>query len=90
MCSLEPLVEKFEAFGWSVRTADGHDVAALTEALRSVPFKSGKPSMIVARTVKGKGISFMEHEHKWHHGVPDDEQYEQAQQELDALLAEYE
>ena len=90
LCSLEPLVEKFEAFGWSVRTADGHDVAEMTEALRSVPFESGKPSMIVARTVKGKGISFMEHEHKWHHGVPDDEQYKLAQRELDALLAEYE
>jgi transketolase len=90
LCSLEPLAEKFAAFGWSVRTVDGHDVAEMTEALGSVPFESGKPSMIVARTIKGKGISFMENDHKWHHGVPDDEQYKQAQQELDALLAEYE
>ncbi|UCE49716.1 MAG: transketolase [Phycisphaerales bacterium] len=90
MCSLEPLAEKFTAFGWCVRVADGHDIAAMTEALKSVPFDSGKPSMIVARTIKGKGISFMENDHKWHHGVPDDEQYRQAQEELDALLAEYE
>ena len=90
MCSLEPLAEKFTAFGWSVRGADGHDVTAMTDALRLVPFDSGKPSIIVASTIKGKGVSFMENDHKWHHGVPDDEQYKQAQQELDALLAEYE
>jgi len=90
MCNLEPLAEKLTAFGWSVRGADGHDVAAMTDELRSVPFDLGKPSMIVAKTIKGKGISFMENDHKWHHGVPDDEQYKQAQQELDALLAEYE
>ena len=90
VCGLEPLAEKFEAFGWSVRGADGHDVAAMTDVLRAVPFAAGKPSMVIANTVKGKGISFMENDHKWHHGVPDDEQYEQAQRELDALLAEYE
>ena len=90
VCGLEPLAEKFEAFGWSVRGADGHDVAAITDVLRAVPFAAGKPSMVIANTVKGKGISFMENDHKWHHGVPDDEQYRQAQQELDALLAECE
>lgn len=90
MCNLEPLAEKFTAFGWSVRDTDGHDVAAMTDELRSVPFDSGKPSMIVAKTIKGKGISFMENDHKWHHGVPDDEQFKQAQRELDVLLAEYE
>ena len=90
VCGLEPLAEKFEAFGWSVRGADGHDVAAITDVLRAVPFAAGKPSMVIANTVKGKGISFMENDHKWHHGVPDDEQYRQAQQELDVLLAECE
>ena len=90
VCGLEPLAEKFEAFGWSVRGADGNDVAAMTDVLRAVPFAAGKPSMVIANTVKGKGISFMENDHKWHHGVPDDEQYGQAQRELDSLLAEYE
>jgi transketolase len=90
VCGIEPLEEKFEAFGWSVRTVDGHDVEALTETLRTAPFDAGKPSMIIAETVKGKGISFMEHDHRWHHGVPDDEQYRLAQQQLDALLSEYE
>jgi len=90
VCSLEPLADKFEAFGWSVRTIDGHDITAITNALSAVPFKAGKPGMVIANTVKGKGISFMENDHKWHHGVPDDEQYDQAQRELDALLAEQE
>jgi transketolase len=90
VCGLEPLADKFTAFGWSVRNADGHDVAAMTDAMRAIPFEAGKPSIIIANTVKGKGISFMENNHKWHHGVPDDEQYEQAQRELDSLLAEYE
>jgi transketolase len=88
VCALEPLRGKVEAFGWAVREVDGHDVAALTETLGAVPFASGKPSMVIARTVKGRGISFMENDPKWHHHVPTDEQYERAQQELDRLLRE--
>ena len=88
VCALEPLDKKFEAFGWAVRQVDGHDVAALTDLFQTVPFETGKPSMVIARTVKGKGVSFMEDVAKWHHGVPNDEQYEQAQQELDQLLRE--
>jgi transketolase len=86
VCRLESLTEKFQAFGWAVRSVDGHDVTALAEVLGSVPFESGKPNMVIARTVKGKGISFMENQAKWHHGVPNDEQYEQARRELGALL----
>ncbi len=88
VCALEPLREKFEAFGWAVREVDGHDVAALTEAFLGAPFETGKPSMAIARTIKGRGISFMENDPKWHHHVPTDEQYERAQQELDRLLRE--
>ncbi|MBD5782491.1 transketolase [Pelagicoccus sp. NFK12] len=73
----EPLVEKWEAFGWSVRRIDGHDYAALTEALQA-PLEKGKPSMVIANTVKGKGVDFMEDVGKWHHGVPNDEEYERA------------
>lgn len=86
VCRLESLSEKFQAFGWAVRSVDGHDVTALAEVLGSVPFESGKPNMVIAKTVKGKGISFMEDQAKWHHGVPNDEQYEQARRELEALL----
>jgi len=88
VCDLEPLEDKLKAFGWSVRTVDGHDITALRETLGAVPFETGKPNAVIARTVKGKGISFMENDPSWHHRVPDDEQYEQAQKELDALLAE--
>ena len=88
VCCLEPLGEKLEAFGWSVVAVDGHDVAALGRVLGEVPLEVGKPSAVIARTIKGKGISLMENDPKWHHHVPDDEQYERAQRELDALLAE--
>jgi transketolase len=90
VCDIEPLEGKAAAFGWSVRTVDGHDVAALSEQLRATPFRAGAPSMLVAKTIKGKGVSFMENDPKWHHGVPDDAQYELAQRELDRLMEETE
>jgi transketolase len=88
MCGLEPLANKLDAFGAEVRTVDGHKVTALADVLARLPFTVGKPSVVIAKTVKGKGISFMENDPKWHHGVPDDRQYELAQQELEARWAE--
>jgi transketolase len=88
VCEIEPVEAKLTAFGWSVRTVDGHDITALTDVLRAIPFEAGKPSMIIAKTIKGKGVSFIENDHRWHHKVPSDEQYRQAQQELDDLLDE--
>lgn len=88
MCGLEPLAQKLEAFGQEVRMVDGHNITALAEVLGLLPFTAGKPSVVIAKTIKGKGISFMENNPKWHHGVPNDRQYEQAQQELEARLAE--
>lgn len=82
----DPLDEKWKAFGWAVREVDGNDVAALKEAFATLPFEEGKPSVIIAKTVKGKGVSFMENQLKWHHGVPNAEQYEQAQKELDETM----
>ena len=82
----EPLEEKFAAFGWAVRTVDGHDYAALTDAL-AAPLEPGKPSAVIARTTKGKGVSFMEDVGKWHHGVPSDDEYARALAEIDAALA---
>jgi len=82
----DTLDEKWRAFGWAVRIVDGNDVAALKEAFAALPFEKGKPSVIIANTVKGKGVSFMENQLKWHHGVPTAEQYELAQEELDQLL----
>jgi transketolase len=82
----EPLAEKWAAFGWAVRTVPGHDLAALTAALAQ-PLEHAKPSLIIARTTKGKGVSFMEDVGKWHHGVPSDEEYALAIAEIDAQIA---
>ncbi|MBD2703585.1 transketolase [Spirosoma sp. BT702] len=88
VCNTDPLDQKFEAFGWAVRHVDGHDFQALTEAFDALPFEPGKPSLIIAHTVKGKGVSFMENQVKWHHGVPNAEQYQQALAELTPELAD--
>ena len=86
VCSTDPLPQKWESFGWAVTEIDGNDIAALTAAFDALPFEKGKPSVIIANTIKGKGISFMENQIKWHHGVPSEEQYHQAQHELDTVL----
>ncbi len=87
VCKTDPLVEKYLAFGWSVAEVDGHDFGALLEALRNTPLEKDKPAMIIAHTIKGKGVPFMEHEKSWHHGVPDDQQFQDA---MRALNEEYE
>lgn len=86
VCNTDPLDQKFESFGWSVTEVNGNDVDELKAALKSLPFEKGKPSLIIANTLKGKGVSFMENELKWHHGVPSKEQYEQAIGELDQAI----
>jgi len=63
MMALEPLEDKWRAFGWSVRTIDGHEMGEVVDALESVPFERGRPSAIIARTVKGKGVSSIENRH---------------------------
>lgn len=83
VCNTDPLDEKFESFGWAVKHVDGHNLQELTDVLTSLPFVAGKPSLVIAHTIKGKGISFMENQVKWHHGVPSAEQYELALTELD-------
>lgn len=82
VCSNEPLDEKFKAFGWDVRTIDGHSIRELTDALgRHAP--TDKPLAIIANTTKGKGVSFMEDVATWHHGVPGDADYARAIAELE-------
>lgn len=84
--SHEPLDAKFAAFGWHVEWVDGHDLEALTEVL-SESGPAGKPRVVIARTVKGHGVSFMEDVGKWHHGVPNDDEYARALAEIDAAVA---
>ncbi len=85
-----PVDKKFEAFNWNVITVDGHDYAAIADALDQAKAAKGKPTVIIARTVKGKGVSFMENNAGWHGKAPNDEQYEQAMAELKAALAQLE
>ena len=84
------LQAKFESFGFFVQSIDGHDVEAIAEAIDRAKAEKGRPSMILANTVKGNGISFMEGKHEWHGKTPNDEQFELAFQELYARLAELE
>ncbi len=81
-----PIDTKLEAFGFHVRTIDGHDLDAIEEALNEARTIQGKPCAIVMRTVKGKGVSFMENEAGWHGVAPNDAQYEQAMAELKEKL----
>lgn len=79
---LAPLADKFQAFGYAVREVNGNDVNQLVGIFEQIPFESGKPNLILARTVKGKGISFIEDQANWHHHVPNDEEFAVAMQEL--------
>ena len=79
----EPLDKKFEAFGWNVLCVNGHDFAELREAFIKAKLQKGKPTAILARTIKGKGVSFMENQVSWHGTPPDDNQTEVALRELE-------
>ena len=81
---LEPFDDKWAAFGWYVQRVDGHDVHVLEEAFRKALEHKGSPSVIIADTVKGKGVSFMENDILWHYRTPQGEEYEAARLELEA------
>jgi len=85
--ALEPLAERFRAFGWSVREADGHDHAQLVEVLEAAPFEAGKPGAVIAHTHKGNGVSFMRDRGEWHHRIPSDEELAAALRELEGAEA---
>jgi len=84
----EPLDQKFASFNWNVIPVDGHSYDALEAAFAQAAACKGKPTVLLARTIKGKGVSFMENQAGWHGKAPNDEQYERAHQELAAALAE--
>ena len=87
---LEPLDQKFAAFGFHVITINGHDFDQILSAYQQAAATKGQPTVILAKTVKGKGISFMENDAGWHGKAPNDEQYAQAKAEVEAKLAELE
>lgn len=79
---LEPLVDKWRAFRWAVREVDGHDVPTLQRTFASLPFEPGRPNVLIAHTLKGKGVSFMEDDLAWHYKSPSPAQLSQAIAEL--------
>lgn len=79
------IAERFEAFGWHVQSIDGHNYDQIKEAIANAKAAKGKPSAIVCECIKGKGLSFMENNNKWHKGVPTDEEYQIALKELGGL-----
>jgi transketolase len=81
---LESLSAKWESFGWSVREIDGHNLSEIEDVLSRIPFEKDKPSCVIAHTVKGKGVSFMENKLLWHYRSPQGEEYEAALAELEA------
>jgi transketolase len=83
---LDPLADKFRAFRWAVREVDGHNMQKLVETFAAVPFEPGKPNVVIANTIKGKGVSFMEDQLAWHYKTPNAEQVEAAMRELGVKL----
>jgi len=85
-----PIAEKFKAFGWNVIEIVAHSFDEIDAAFNAAAEFKGKPTAIIAKSIKGKGVSFMENDYKWHGTAPNTEQYEQAMRELNAELAELE
>ena len=88
VCSPEPITDKFAAFGWHVITMDAHDFDSIEKAFYEAEKISGKPVVIVQKSIKGKGVSFMEDKCSWHGTAPNKEQYDQAMAELNARIDE--
>lgn len=85
---LENLKDKWRSFGWETVSVDGHDMGKLLQTFKKIPVKRDKPHIVIANTVKGKGISFIENRAEWHHKVPDKKETEKALAELDLQLKE--
>lgn len=84
--SLEPLAGKWRAFGWATREVNGNDIRQVLSAMSKVPFRAGKPSLLIAHTTKGKGVSFMENQVMWHYRTPDQNQEASALKELEEQM----
>ena len=82
--NIEPLKDKWKAFGWEVREIDGHNFEEIEKALINPSLEKGKPMVIIAKTVKGKGVSFMEGNNLYHYKAPSDDEYQKALKELES------
>jgi len=88
--ALEPMRQRWEAFGWEVFDVNGNDMEAIVSTFDAFDYSNGKPKLIISHTTKGNGISYMEHGAKWHHGVPNEEQYHQAIDEIEQRIKQFE
>ena len=79
---LDPMAEKFNAFQWNVIDIDGHNIKELADAFENFKQTIGKPTIIIANTIKGKGVSYMEHNLKFHYSAPNDDEFKIAMEEL--------
>lgn len=83
---LESIRARWEAFGWDVKETNGDDIDHIVKTIEDIDFKNGRPHLIIMKTTKGYGVSYMENVAKWHHGVPSEEQYATAVQEIDERI----
>lgn len=86
---LSPLLEKWQAFGWAGEKINGHDLKQIEEALSKIPFEKNKPAVVIAETVKGKGVSFMENRLEWHYKSPNMDEVRRAMEELNSSGRHY-
>lgn len=86
--ALEPIADRWKAFGWDVKDINGDSMEEIVAALDSIDYTNGKPHLIISRTTKGFGVGLMENILKWHHGVPTQEEYDKAIAEIDARIEE--
>jgi transketolase len=84
--NMEPLLDKWTSFGWQTKEIQGHDFQEIFETFNSIPFKKDKPNCVIAETIKGKGVSFMENDFKWHDKCPDEKEYDKALKEIDSAV----
>jgi len=80
--AFDPIIDKWKAFGWNAIEVDGHNIEDLLSAFAQFPSKNGKPTAIIANTIKGKGVSFMEDDNNWHYKIPNTEEVKQSNIEL--------
>jgi len=88
--SLHPFADKWKSFGWEVREVDGHNISKIINVLECIPFSKNKPSVLIAHTIKGKGISFMENVPTWHYRLPNEDEMKIVLKELDIDKSELE
>lgn len=86
--ALDSIPTRWSAFGWDVKEMNGDDMQSIKDTFANIDYNNGKPHLIVSNTTKGKGISFMENVASWHHGMPNEEQYQQAMVELNQAIEE--